>query len=49
MDFLFMDKIFCHGQNNFVQDNLCFVLDKNYFVHAEGRGIYNHNNIIKGQ
>ena len=38
MDFLAMDKIFCHGQKNFVQDNLGFVLDKNYFVHAEGRG-----------
>ena len=39
MDFLAMDKIFCHGQKNFVQDNLGFVLDKNYFVRAEGRGI----------
>ena len=39
MDFLAMDKIFCHGQKNFVQDNLGFVLDKNYFVRAEGQGI----------
>ena len=39
MDFLAMDKIFCHGQKIFVQDNLGFVLDKNYFVRAEGRGI----------
>ena len=39
MDFLAMDKIFCHGQKNFVQDNLGFVQDKNYFVRAEGRGI----------
>ena len=31
--------IFSHGQKIFVQDNLGFVLDKNYFVHAEGRGI----------
>ena len=38
MDFLAMDKIFCHGQKIFVQDNLGFVLDKNYFVRAEGRG-----------
>ena len=38
MDFLATDKIFCHGQKNFVQDNLGFVLDKNYFVLAEGRG-----------
>ena len=40
MDFLAMDKIFCHGQIFFVQDNLGFVLDKNYFVRAEGRGMY---------
>ena len=39
MDFLAIDKIFCHGQKIFVQDNLGFVLDKNYFVRAEGRGI----------
>ena len=39
MDFLAIDKIFCHGQKKFVQDNLGFVLDKNYFVRAEGRGI----------
>ena len=39
MDFLTTDKIFCLGQNFFVQDNLGFVLDKKYFVHAEGRGI----------
>ena len=39
MDFLAMDKIFCHGQKFFVQDNLGFVLDKKYFVRAEGRGI----------
>ena len=38
MDFLAIDKIFCHGQKNFVQDNLGFVQDKNYFVRAEGRG-----------
>ena len=38
MDFIAMDKIFCHGQKFFVQDNLGFVLDKNYFVRAEGRG-----------
>ena len=38
-DFLATDKIFCHGQKNFVQDNLGFVLDKSYFVRAEGRGI----------
>ena len=38
-DFLAMDKIFYHGQKNFVRDNLGFVQDKNYFVHAEGRGI----------
>ena len=37
-DFLATDKIFCHGQKQFVQDNLGFVLDKNYFVRAEGRG-----------
>ena len=37
MDILAMDKIFCHGQKQFVQDNLG--LDKNYFVLAEGRGI----------
>ena len=30
-----MDKIFCLRQKQFVQDNLGFVLDKNYFVHAE--------------
>ena len=39
MDFLAMDKIFCHGQKNFVQDNLGFVLDKKYFVCREGLGI----------
>ena len=39
MDFLAIDKIFCHGQKKIVQDNLGFVLDKNYFVRAEGRGI----------
>ena len=39
MDFLATDKIFCHGQKIFVQDNLGFVLDKNYFVHAEGQGM----------
>ena len=39
MDFLAMDKLFCHGQKNFVQDNLGFVQDKNYIVHAEGRGM----------
>ena len=39
MDFLATDKILCHGRKNFVQDNLGFVLDKNYFVRAEGRGI----------
>ena len=39
MDFLTTDKIFCLGQNFFVQDNLGFVLDKKYFVRAEGRGI----------
>ena len=38
MDFLAMDKISFNGQKNFVQDNLGFVLDKNYFVRAEGRG-----------
>ena len=43
MDFLATDKIFCHGQKNFVQDNLGFVLDKNYFVRAEGRGIRSQN------
>ena len=32
MECLAMDK-------NFVQDYLGFVLDKNYFVRAEGRGI----------
>ena len=39
MDFLAMDKIFCHGQKFFVQDNLGFVLDKSYFVRAEGPGM----------
>ena len=39
IDFLARDKIFCHGQKKFVQDNLGFFLDKNYFVRAEGRGI----------
>ena len=39
MDFLATDKIFCHVQKSFVQDNLGFVLDKKYFVRAEGRGI----------
>ena len=39
MDFLAIDKIFCHGQKQNVQDNLGFVLDENYFVRAEGRGI----------
>ena len=29
MDFLAIDKRFCHGQKNLVQDNLGFVLDKN--------------------
>ena len=38
MDFLAIDKIFCHGQKIFVQNNLGFVLDKNYFVRAEGQG-----------
>ena len=38
---LFKSKsgLFSHGQNFFVMDNLGFVQDKNYFVHAEGRGI----------
>ena len=39
MEFLAMDKIFCRGQKIFVQDNSGFVLDKKYFVRAEGRGI----------
>ena len=39
VDFLATDRTFCPGQNIFVQDNLGFVLDKKYFVHAEGRGI----------
>ena len=32
-------KKICLGQNVFVQDKFDFVLDKNYFVRAEGRGI----------
>ena len=40
VDFLATDKTFCPGQNFFVMDNLGFVQDKNYFVHAEGRGIF---------
>ena len=39
MEFLAIDKIFCHGQKFFVQDNLGFVLHKNYFVRTEGQGI----------
>ena len=39
MDFLAMDKIFCHGQKIIVHDNSGFVLDKIFFVRAEGRGI----------
>ena len=39
VDCLATDKTFYHGQNFFVMDNLGFVQDKNYFVHAEGRGI----------
>ena len=34
-----MDKIFVPDKTFFVSDNLGFVLDKKYFVHAEGRGI----------
>ena len=47
IDFLAMDKIFCHGQKKIVQDNLGFVLDKNNFVHAEGRGISIQKIILK--
>ena len=39
VDFLATDKTFCPGQIFFVMDNLGFVQDKNYFVHAEGQGI----------
>ena len=45
MDFLATDKIFCQWQKDFVQDNLGFVLDKNYFVRAEGRGIRLHEEV----
>ena len=34
-----MDKIFVPDKTFFVSDNLGFVLDKKYFVRAEGRGI----------
>ena len=39
MDFLAMDKVFVPNKKIFVFDNLGFVLDKKYFVRAEGRGI----------
>ena len=38
INILAMDKIFFSGQKIFVWDNLVFFLDKNYCVHAEGRG-----------
>ena len=39
MNFLAMDKIFCLRQKNFVPDKFDFVLDKTYFVWADGMGI----------
>ena len=38
MNFLAMDKIFCLRQKNFVPDKFDFVLDKIYFVFADGTG-----------
>ena len=38
MNFLAMDKIFCLRQKIFVPDKFDFVLDKTYFVWADGMG-----------
>ena len=42
MNFLAMDKIFCLRQKIFVPDKFDFVLDKTYFVQADGMGIRLH-------
>ena len=39
MYFLAQDKVFCPGQNCFVQDKNYFVRYKKYFVWADGQGI----------
>ena len=39
MNFLAMDKIFCLRQKIFVPDKFNFVLDKTYFVWADGMSI----------
>ena len=38
INFLAMDKIFCLRQKIFVPDKFEFVLDKTYFVWADGTG-----------